>query len=298
MILQSDRSAKRPDSWNTRSWLAVSHTGIMNVALMADEFSTELAIAPRLGALTTREKRLARLWQTAPWLALVGVTVLPPAALLLAYVLTGFSPLFLVLAITSAPFSLIAAIVVMLVLLLLRRRWARQLRDRLASDGITADEVGFFRSELTSGEKKALREMEKKQPLLADAYRETLALRLNATRLTASARRDLLQVERRINRARYLNAPDTSVLLAELERDRGRLQSLKQQGASRRAEAEARLQMIEAAVSRGASWAETNYMLQRLDEGRKHLPLGLENARVEQEMLEEAEREFRKELTK
>ena len=298
MILQSDRSAKRPDSWNTRSWLAVSHTGIMNVALMADEFSTELAIAPRSGALTTREKRLVRLWQTAPWLALVGVTVLPPAALLLTYVLTGFSPLFLVLAITSTPFSLIAAIVVMLVLLLFRRRWARQLRDRLASDGITADEVGFFRSELTSGEKKALRDMEKKQPLLADAYRETLALRLNATRLTASARRDLLQVERRINRARYLNAPDTSVLLAELERDRARLQSLKQQGGSRRAEAEARLQMIEAAASRGASWAETNYMLQRLDEGRKHLPLGLENARAEQEMLEEAEREFRKELTK
>jgi len=298
MILQRDQSAKRRNRWNTRRWLAVSQTGIMNAALMADEFSTELAIAPRSGALTTREKRLVRLWQTAPWLALVGVTVLPPAALLLTYVLTGFSPLFLVLAITSAPFSLIAAIVVMLVLLLLRRRWARQLRDRLASDGITADEVGFFRSELTSGEKKALRDMEKKQPLLADAYRETLALRLNATRLTASARRDLLQVERRINRARYLNAPDTSVLLEELGRDRVRLQSLKQQGGSRRAEAEARLQMIEAAAMRGASWAETNYMLQRLDEGRKHLPLGLENARLEQEMLEEADREFRKELMK
>ena len=298
MILQRDQSAKRRNRWNTRRWLAVSQTGIMNAALMADEFSTELVVAPRTGMLTAREKRLARMWQTAPWLALVGVTVLPPAALLLTYVLTGSSPLFLVLAITSTPFSLIAAIVVMLVLLLFRRRWARQLRDRLASDGITADEVGFFRSELTSGEKKALRDMEKKQPLLADAYRETLALRLNATRLTASARRDLLQVERRINRARYLNAPDTSVLLAELERDRARLQSLKQQGASRRAEAEARLQMIEAAASRGASWAETNYMLQRLDEGRKHLPLGLENARVEQEMREEAEREFRKELTK
>jgi hypothetical protein len=270
----------------------------MDIVLMNNEFSTELALPLPSGKLTRREKRLARMWQTAPWLALAGVTLVPPAALLLAYVLSGFSPLFLVLAITSAPFSLIAAIVVMLILVLFRRRWARQLRDRLASDGITADEVGFFRSELTGGEKKALREMEKKQPLLADAYRETLALRLNATRLTASARRDLLQVERRINRARYLNAPDTSVLLEELGRDRARLQSLKQQGASRRAEAEARLQMIEAAASRGASWAETNYMLQRLDEGRKHLPLGLENARAEQEMLEEAEREFRKELSK
>ena len=56
--------------------------------------------------------------------------------------------------------------------------------------------------------------------------------------------------------------------------------------------------MIEAAAMRGTSWSETNYMLQRLDEGRKHLPLGLENARAQQEMLEEADREFRKELNK
>jgi hypothetical protein len=254
-------------------------------------------MSARPGKLTAREKKLAQLWKTAPWLALAGVTVVPPAALLLAYLLSGFSPLFLVLAITSVPFAFIAALVVMLVLLMYRRRWASRLRDRLASDGITADEVGFFLSELTGGEKKALREMEKKQPLLADAYRETLALRLNATRLTSSARRNLLQVERRINRARYLNAPDTSVLLEELGRDRSRLDRLKQEGASRRAEAEARLQMIEAAASRGASWAETNYMLQRLDEGRKNLPLGLEQARAEQQMREEFEDELRKELT-
>jgi len=261
-----------------------------------DEISTDVISAPP-GKLTAREKKVAQLWKTAPWLALAGVTAVPPGALLLAYLLSGFSPLFLVLAITSVPFAFIAAVVVMLVLLMYRRRWASRLRDRLASDGITADEVGFFLSELTGGEKKALREMEKKQPLLADAYRETLALRLNATRLTASARRNLLQVERRINRARYLNAPDTSVLLEELGRDRSRLERLKQEGASRRAEAEARLQMIEAAASRGASWTETNYMLQRLDEGRKNLPLGLEQARAEQQMREEFEDELRKELT-
>lgn len=258
---------------------------------------TKDLIADRPGKLTAREKRIARLWQTAPWLALTGVTATPPAALLLTYLLSGFSPLLLVLAITAIPISFLVAILVMVMLLLYRRRWAKQFRDRLASDGITADEVGFFLSELTSGEKKALREMETRQPLLADAYRETIALRLNATRLTARARRDLLQVERRINRARYLNAPDTSVLLEELARDRARLESLKQQGASRRAEAEARLQMIEAAASRGASWSETNYMLQRLDEGRKNLPLGLEHARAEQELRESIDEELRKELT-
>ena len=265
-------------------------------ATVKGELSKDL-VPERPGKITAREKRLARIWGTAPWLALAGVTIAPPAALMLAYLLSGFSPLFLVLAITSVPFSLIAAMIVALFLLIYRRQWTRKLRDRLASDGITADEVGFFLNELTSGEKRSLRDMEKRQPLLADAYRETLALRLNATRLTASARRNLLQVERRINRARYLNAPDTSVLLDELAGDRARLETLKQEGSSRRAEAEARLQMIEAAASRGASWAETNYMLQRLDEGRKHLPLGLENARAEQQLREDAERELRKELT-
>ncbi len=263
---------------------------------MTNEISKDVRLdAP--GKLTAREKRLARVWQTAPWLTLAGVTVTPPAVLLLVYLLSGFAPLFLLLAITSAPFSLMLAVIAALFLVMYRRRWMRQLRDRLASDGVTADEVGFFLNELTSGEKRSLREMEKKQPLLADAYRETLALRLNATRLTSRARRDLLQVERRINRARYLNAPDTSVLLDELSQDRERLERLKQEGSSRRAEAEARLQMIEAAASRGASWAETNYMLQRLDEGRKSLPLGLETTRAEQQLREETERELRKELT-
>jgi hypothetical protein len=249
------------------------------------------------GRLTVHERRAARLWQMAPWLALPAVTAVPPAAFLLVYLLSGFSTVFLVLALSSIPFSLIVATLFALIIVYFRRRWLRRLRDRLASDGITADEVGFFLSELTGGEKRALREMEKKQPLLADAYRETLALRLNASRLTANARRDLLLVERRINRARYLNAADTSVLIEELENDRTRLENLKQEGASRRAEAEARLQMIEAAASRGASWAETNYMLQRLDEGRKNVPLALENARTEQLLREDAERELRKELT-
>ena len=284
---------------NRAGWLrlplACRSSGEYHSQFVKDELSIEVA-SRRSGKLTAREKRIARLWKTAPWLALAGVTLTPPAVLFLAYLISGFSPLFLVFALTSAPFSLIAAIIVTLALLFLRRRWARDFRDRLASDGVTADEVGFFLSELTGGERKALREMEARQPLLADAYRETLALRLNASRLTASARRDLLQVERRINRARYLNATDTSVLLEELGRDRTRLENLKQEGASRRAEAEARLQMIEAAASRGASWAETNFMLQRLDEGRKNLPLGLENERARQQLREDTE-ELRKELT-
>lgn len=248
------------------------------------------------GKLTEKDRRAQRVWTLAPWLALVLITVFPPAVLGILAFLLGGAPMW-VLAVAAIPFSLIAAIITTIVLLAMRRNWVKRVRERLASDGITADEIDWFRSELSSGEKRALTSMEEKQPLLADAYRETLALRLNATRLAGNARRELLLVQRRISRARYLNAPDTAVLMEELNRDRTRLEQLKQEGSSRRAEAEARLQMIEAAASRGASWAETNFMLQRLDEGRKSLPLGLETERERQLLREQSERELRKELT-
>src|SRR6266446_5170244 len=214
------------------------------------------------GKITRRDRQIARLWQWAPWLTFPVVTIGPPAAFWLAYLLTSTdATVFLLLAFSSIPFALIAGVIMVLLLVVLRRRWAGRLRERLASDGVTADEVEWFMPELTRDERRAL-----------------------------------LQVERRLNRARYLNAPDTAVLIEELRRDRTRLEGVKQEGASRRAEAEARLQMIEAAASRGASWSETNYMLQRLDEGRTHVPLGLESARAEQQVREDTQRELRKEL--
>ena len=274
---------------NSSAELASNLTGSMISQSFMD-------VPEKSGRLTVSDRRMARLWRTAPWLALALVTLTPPIVFGLIYLLTGGATMFLVLAISSIPFALIAAIIIVFILVFLKRNWAKRVRDRLASDGITADEVEWFMNELTTGEKRALKTMEKQQPLLADAYRETLALRLNATRLAGRARRDLLLVERRISRARYLNAPDTAVLIEELNRDRTRLEGLKQEGSSRRAEAEARLQMIEAAASRGASWAETNFMLQRLDEGRRHIPLGLENERERQQLREETE-QLRKELT-
>jgi len=255
-----------------------------------------MEVIEQSGKLTQKDRRTQLVWNTGPWVALVLIAVLPPAVLGILALILGGTPMWL-LAVASIPVCLIAAIITTIVLMVLRRNWVKRVRERLASDGITADEIDWFRSELTSGEKRALKSMVEQQPLLADAYRETLALRLNASRLAGNARRELLLVERRISRARYLNAPDTAVLIEELNRDRTRLEQLKQEGSSRRAEAEARLQMIEAAASRGASWAETNYMLQRLDEGRKNLPLGLETERARQQLREESERELRKELT-
>jgi hypothetical protein len=105
----------------------------------------------------------------------------------------------------------------------------------------------------------------------------------------------LLLVERRLNRALYLEGTDTASLKAELETDRQRLEQIKMEGTERRAEAEARLQMIEAAASRGATWTETNIALQRLGANREQLPLALESARLEQQMLEDASRDLQQE---
>src|SRR5882672_11907127 len=77
------------------------------------------------GRLTVREKKAARLWQMAPWVALFAVTVGPPAAFLLAYLLSGAATVYLVLALTSIPFALIAAIIVAIVIVFFRRKWAQ-----------------------------------------------------------------------------------------------------------------------------------------------------------------------------
>src|SRR6185503_15939595 len=120
-----------------------------------DDAILAMSAGERSGKLTDRERRMARLWRTAPWLVLGGVTVVPPAVLLLAYLLTGGSTLFLVLGLGAIPFSLITAIIISLILVFMRRGWARKLRDHLATDGITADEVEYFLPELTSGERRA-----------------------------------------------------------------------------------------------------------------------------------------------
>ncbi len=51
--------------------------------------------------------------------------------------------------------------------------------------------------------------------------------------------------------------------------------------------------MIEAAASRGQSWAETNAALQRLNASQGTMPLALESARLDQQVREDIEKELR-----
>jgi hypothetical protein len=246
------------------------------------------------GKITAREKLIARIFEWAPWLAFFVVALPVPLYFLMKYFSSAQdAAVNILLAMTSLAVSSVVGFAVTLFLLYYRRHWAQKVRDRVAAGGVTAEELPWFMSELTTAERQALKEIEAQNPLLADAYRETLASRITATRIVANTKRELLLVERRLNRTAYIEGADTTRLQEELRADRERLEQVKLEGSERRAEAETRLQMIEAAASRGAGWDETNIALHRLNVSREQMPLALEAARLEQEAREETDKVLR-----
>jgi hypothetical protein len=248
------------------------------------------------GKITARDKMMARVFQWAPWLGFFLVALPVPLYFLMKYFSSSEeAALNILLALTSLAIGSVVGFAVTLFLLYYRRHWAQKVRDRVGADGVTAEELPWFMSELTTNERQALKEIEAKDPLLADAYRETLASRITASRVVANTKRELLLVERRLNRTAYIQGADTTNLQEELRADRERLEQVKLEGSERRAEAETRLQMIEAAASRGAGWDETNLALHRLQASRDQIPLALEAARLEQEAREETDKVLREE---
>ncbi len=244
-----------------------------------------------IGKLSSKDVATARLLKIAPWIAVLAGMVPAPLLFLVLFLTaaaTESAAVYLLLAGLSLTLGFALGVVIAAILLIYRRRWLSKLRDRLASDGITADEVVWFRSELTSAERAALAEIERSNPLLADAYRETLANRLTASRIISRSKREMLRVERQINRARTLNTPESASLQQELISDHERLQQLRQQATDHLAKAKTRLQMIEATANRKLTEGETDLMMQRLGSSQDQLPLVLEIARMEQQALLEA----------
>jgi hypothetical protein len=248
------------------------------------------------GKITARDKLVARVFQWAPWLAFFLVALPAPLYFLMKYFSSSQDvAINMLLALVTLAAGSVVGFAVTLFLLYYRRHWAQKVRDRVAADGVTAEELPWFMSELTPAERQALKEIEAKNPLLADAYRETLASRITATRVVSSTKRELLLVERRMNRTAYIQGADTTKLQEELRSDRERLEQIRLEGSERRAEAETRLQMIEAAASRGAGWDETNIALHRLSASRENMPLALEAARLEQEARAETDKALKEE---
>jgi len=252
------------------------------------------------GKVSNKDLTTSRIFKIAPWIAVLAASIPAPLVFLLLFLTsttTESAAVYLLLAGVSLTLGFALGVVIAALILLYRRKWLSKLRDRLASDGITADQVVWFRSELTSAERKALAEIEQSNPLLADAYLETLANRLTASRIISRSKREMLKVERQLNRARTVRSAESTALQKDLTEDRARLEQVQQQAIEHLAKAKTRLQVIEATTSRKLSQGETDLMMQRLGTTQDQLPLVLEMAQIEQQALREATDESIKSLS-
>jgi hypothetical protein len=248
------------------------------------------ALTQTAGKLSTKDAAKAQMLKFAPWIAVLVTSIPAPLVFLILFLMaaaTDTAAVYLLLMGLSLTLGFALGVIIAAILLFYRKRWLSKLRDRLASDGITANEVVWFRSELTSAERAALKELKQNNRLLADAYLETLASRLTASRIIARSKRELLKVERRLNRARALGTAEAKALQHDLSEDHTRLKQLLQQANEHLTNAKTRLQVIEATASRKLSQGDTNLMMQRLGTAQDQLPLVLEIAQLEQEMLRE-----------
>jgi uncharacterized membrane protein len=248
----------------------------------------------RAGRLTSGDRLTGWLLRWSPLLVFLAVTFPLPAYFMYRYFTATQNPgEELLVALSSLGLFAVFGVLAALVVYMYRRFWEKRLRERLAADGVTADELSLFASELSPAQRRALREMEARQPLLADAYRETLAARVTAARVVARAGGDAELVGRRLQSASGLQAAGRAELEEDLHKDRLRLERIRREADEHARELDARLQMIEALASRDASHAETEMALQRLGSVRENRPLTLDRLRHEQDALEEIERELR-----
>ena len=111
------------------------------------------------GKLSRKDATTARLLKVAPWIALAATSLPAPLVFLVLFLTTAATDsaaVYLLLTGLSLTLGFALGLVIAALLLVYRKRWLSRLRDRLASDGITANEVVWFRSELTSAERASL----------------------------------------------------------------------------------------------------------------------------------------------
>ena len=175
--------------------------------------------------------------------------------------------------------------------------WTHEMRERIAADGIKAEEIDWFRHELKTNERRVLKEMQRGDPMLEDAYRETLASRLTASRIVRSSKKELLLAKRRqttLKQLKKLNRESAERFHAEIERDVEKIGAINDEANQMLAEAESRLQMIEAAAVRGGNMADSELALKKLSARASALPLALEEAKMAEEIRKELEEESEK----
>jgi hypothetical protein len=248
--------------------------------------------------VTKKDLARGRRMKIGAWTAPVLLSAVPFLLFFILMFVFGSTPpaaaTFLFLGIISGIIGLVMGLIISGVLAYRYSNWTKEMRERIAADGIKAEEIDWFRNELKSTEKKALKEMQARDALLADAYRETLASRLTATRIVKSSKRELLLARRRENKLKYLKAENSREFQEEVKNDIEKISSINDEAQLMLAEAESRLQMIEAAAMRGGSLADSELALKKLSARTKELPLALEAAKMHDEVRREIEEEMEK----
>ncbi len=253
---------------------------------MADEI-----VRYEISAADERKNKLLKAGAAA--LPVAGAFV-PALAFFIPFLLAtsvATAGMFLILSLIGFGVGLVAGAIGTGMTLAYRSRWMAQVRDRVAIDGIRAEEVPWFWNELKGEEKRALREIEQRNLPLADAYQETLASRLTATRIVKSTNHELILAKRRKNKLKYLKSGRIEKFSAEIERDIEKLSKIKKEAKEMEMEAESRLQMIDAASRRGTELAGSEIALKKLSARSEQLPLALEAAKMEEEIRRELEEE-------
>ncbi len=243
--------------------------------------------------ITRKDTAKDKVLKYGAWVAPPTLSVVPAAVFFaLSLVATGATTaMFFFFSLIALVVGLIFGLIITGGILYYRSRWQAEVREKLAIDGIKANEVEWFKHELTTNEKKSLKEIEAKDLLLGDAFRDTLAARLTATRILKSTRQEIMLIQRRQGKLKYLKSENSANLQEELKIDFEKLNGIKNEAEAMRVEAETRLQMIEAAARRGGNVAETELALKKLTARTSELPLALESARMEDEIRRELEKE-------
>ena len=244
--------------------------------------------------LTANDRRWARIYALAPFWSAFLVSLPLPIVFFILFILaaaTATKAMFFFLAFVSFGVMFVIGLIIGLIIFYYGRKWRADLREKLAADGIKTNEIDWFLHELTTAERRSLKELDRSNRLLADAYRETLASRLTATRILKTTKQELQLVQRRQNKLKYLKKANTAELETELKSDSERLEKVKNEAKELRDESENRLQMIEAAARRGTQLADTETALKRLSARSAELPFALESAKMEDEARKELEQE-------
>ncbi len=245
--------------------------------------------------MTPSELARGRKLKIGAFAAPLILTLIPAIITFLLLLLAATGPpvaaVILFVGIITTVVGFITGIVIAAILAQRRSIWTREMRERIAADGIKAEEINWFRNELKPSEKRALKAVEARDLLLADAYRETLASRLTATRIVRSSKRELTLARQRQNSLKQLKSARADEFQTEILRDIDKIGKINDESKLMLAEAESRLQMIEAAASRGGSIADSELALKKLSARTAELPLALESAKMTEEIRRELEAE-------